>query len=79
MYQLFCNSWLGNLHIYIMRSKFHFKISSVAQMRRVFDLGNFLGENEKKFILSDKFSCWDDGEYIGTVSPEVIAKLPKVT
>ena len=48
-------------------------------MRRVFDLGNFLGENEKKFILSDKFSCWDDGEYIGTVSPEVIAKLPKVT
>ena len=37
------------------------------------------GENEKKFILSDKFSCWDDGEYIGTVSPEVIAKLPKVT
>ena len=37
------------------------------------------GENDKKFILSDKFSCWDDGEYIGTVSPEVIAKLPKVT
>jgi hypothetical protein len=37
------------------------------------------GENEKKFILSDKFSCWDDGEYIGTVSPEVIAQLPKVT
>ena len=62
-----------------MRSKFHFKISSVAQMRRVFDLGNFLRENDKKFILSDKFSYWDDGEYIGTVSPEVIAKLPKVT
>lgn len=37
------------------------------------------GENDKKFILSDKFGCWDDGEYIGTVSPEVIAKLPKVT
>lgn len=37
------------------------------------------GENDKKFILSDKFSCWDDGEYIGTVSPEVIAQLPKVT
>ena len=37
------------------------------------------GENEKKFIISDKFSCWDDGEYIGTVSPEVIARLPKVT
>ena len=37
------------------------------------------GENEKKFILSDDFGCWEDGEYIGTVSPEVIAKLPKVT
>ena len=37
------------------------------------------GENEKKFILSDKFSCWEDGEYLGTVSPEVIARLPKVT
>ena len=37
------------------------------------------GENEKKFVLADKFSCWDEGEYIGTVSPEVIARLPKVT
>ena len=37
------------------------------------------GENEKKFILSDDFGCWEDGEYIGTVSPEVIARLPKVT
>ena len=37
------------------------------------------GENDKKFILSDKFGCWDDGEYIGTVSPEVIARLPKLT
>ncbi len=36
------------------------------------------GENEKKFVLADKFSCWDEGEYIGTVSPEVIARLPKV-
>ena len=36
-------------------------------------------ENEKKFVLSDKFSCWDEGEYIGTVSPEVIARPPKVT
>lgn len=37
------------------------------------------GESEKKFVLSDKFGCWDEGEYIGTVSPEVISRLPKVT
>ena len=37
------------------------------------------GENEKKFIISDKFSCWGDGEYLGAVSPEVIARLPKLT
>ena len=37
------------------------------------------GENEQKFILSDKFSCWDDGEYIGKVSPALIAQLQQLT
>ena len=35
------------------------------------------GQEDRKFILSDNFSCWDEGEYIGPVSPEAIAKLPK--
>ena len=35
------------------------------------------GQEDRKFILSDNFSCWDEGEYIGPVSPETIAKLPK--
>ena len=35
------------------------------------------GEDEQKFILSDTFGCWDDGEYVGQVSKETIAKLPK--
>ncbi len=30
-----------------------------------------------KFILFDDFTCIDDGEIIGKVSPEVIAKMPK--
>lgn len=36
------------------------------------------GEEGKKFILSDTFGCWDEGEYIGPVSKETISKLPKV-
>lgn len=35
------------------------------------------GQEDRKFILSDNFSCWDEGEYIGPVSPGAIAKLPK--
>ena len=35
------------------------------------------GQEDRKFILSDNFSCWNEGEYIGPVSPEAIAKLPK--
>lgn len=35
------------------------------------------GEDGQKFILSDTFGCWDDGEYVGQVSKETIAKLPK--
>ncbi len=36
------------------------------------------GEDGQKFILSDTFGCWDEGEYMGQVSKETIAKLPKV-
>ena len=35
------------------------------------------GENERKFILADSFGCWDEGEYMGQVSKETIAKMPK--
>ena len=35
------------------------------------------GEEEKKLLLFDNFSCWDEGEYIGTVSKETIARLRK--
>ena len=35
------------------------------------------GEESRKIILFDSFSCWIEGEYIGQVSPEVIKLLPK--
>ncbi len=35
------------------------------------------GDNERKKILYDKFTCIDDGEILGEVNKETIAKLPK--
>ncbi len=35
------------------------------------------GEDSDKFILRDDFVCWDEGEKIGTISGDVIDKMPK--
>lgn len=35
------------------------------------------GVEDRKLLLADNFDCYTDGEYIGQVSPEVIAKMPK--
>lgn len=37
------------------------------------------GIDDRKLLLFDNFRCWDEGCYIGDVSREVIAQLPKVT
>ena len=37
-----------------------------------------VGQEEQKFLLFDDFSCWDEGVYMGQVSPEVIAQMRKV-
>ncbi len=36
-----------------------------------------IGQADKKLLLFDDFTCWDEGCYIGTVSPEVIKQLKK--
>jgi len=36
-----------------------------------------IGMEEQKFLLFDDFSCFDEGVYIGQVSPEVIAQMRK--
>ncbi len=36
-----------------------------------------IGLEDKKLLLFDDFTCWDEGCYIGKVSPEVIAQLRK--
>lgn len=35
------------------------------------------GVDERKAILFDNFTCWDEGVKIGTVSPETISQLRK--
>ena len=35
------------------------------------------GQEDKKLLLFDNFNCWDEGVYVGRVSPEVIAQLRK--
>lgn len=35
------------------------------------------GVEDKKLLLYDDFGCWDEGEYKGKASKEVIAKMPK--
>lgn len=42
------------------------------------DVAAPFGLEDKKLLLFDNFSCWDEGCYMGQVSPEVIAQMRKV-
>ena len=35
-----------------------------------------IGLEDRKLLLFDDFTCWKEGEYVGTVSPEVIKQMP---
>lgn len=37
------------------------------------------GIEDRKLLLFDDFGCWDEGEYIGQVSRDTIAKMPKAS
>ena len=36
-----------------------------------------IGLEDRKLLLFDDFTCWDEGVYMGVVSPDVIALMPK--
>ncbi len=42
------------------------------------DIVCYIGMEEQKLLLFDDFSCWDEGCYMGQVSPAVIQTLRKV-
>ena len=37
-----------------------------------------IGQEDKKLLLFDDFECWDEGEFVGNVSREVIERMRKV-
>ena len=41
------------------------------------DIVCFFGVEDKKLLLFDDFGCWDEGCYMGQVSPAVISQLRK--
>ena len=41
------------------------------------DVACTIGQEDKKLLLYDNFSCFDNGVYVGEVSPEVIKQMPK--
>lgn len=41
------------------------------------DIVSTIGQEDKKLLLFDDFNCWDEGLYMGKVSPEVIAQMRK--
>lgn len=41
------------------------------------DIACTMGEENEKLVLHDDFGCWIEGEYMGKVSKEIIAKMPK--
>ena len=41
------------------------------------DVACTVGQEDKKLVLFDNFSCFDNGVYMGEVSPEVIKQMPK--
>ena len=41
------------------------------------DVACTIGQEDRKLLLFDNFSCFDNGVYVGEVSPEIIKQMPK--
>lgn len=81
------NSRLGNAIVYLMKyiEKSGEKIVYSRGLPQFFisdimgdDVVCKYGQEDKKLLLFDDFACYDEGEYIGKVSPKVIGQLRKV-
>ena len=42
------------------------------------DVITVIGQEERKLLLYDDFRCFDEGCYVGVVSPDIIKQMPKV-
>ncbi len=41
------------------------------------DVASTIGQEDRKLLLYDDFTCWDEGTLMGQVSPDVIEKMKK--
>ena len=58
---------------FISKRLSHFFISDVMDE----DAACTMGEGQEKLVLHDDLGCRVDGEYMGKVSKDTIAKMPK--
>ena len=62
---------------FVAQFLFIFEHAFIIPHGSIEDIVCLYGMEEQKFLLYDDFACWDKGEYIGQVSGETIAKMPK--
>ena len=78
------NNRMGEAMAYLMKyiEKSGEKIVSSKNLPQFFisdimddDILTHIGQDDSKLLLYDDFSCWDEGVFMGKVSPSVIRKL----
>ncbi len=55
------------------KGMYQFFISDIMEE----DIVSTIGQEDKKLLLFDNFSCWNEGQYIGKVSQDTIFRLKK--
>lgn len=60
----------------VEKSDYSFKSRRISDVMDD-DVVTTVGLEDKKLLRFDDFACWDEGEYMGKVSQEVIKQLRK--
>lgn len=55
------------------KGMYQFFISDIIEE----DIVSTIGQEDKKLLLFDDFSCWNEGQYIGKVTQDIISQLKK--
>lgn len=55
------------------KGMYQFFISDIMEE----DIVSTIGQEDKKLLLFDNFSCWNEGQYIGKVSQDTITQMKK--
>ncbi len=55
------------------KGMYQFFISDIMEE----DIVSTIGQEDKKLLLFDDFSCWNEGQYVGKVTQDIISQLKK--